>query len=308
MKGNNLDTKFGKLFENYSEEPSANCWEVVSQKLDAIMPAGSSGASGISSGPSAFSRFIASTAGKSVAIISAVSVVGVSLFAILNNPESKPVLSSSSTPASNSQLDTRKSAEPKVANPFDNANRENGIVTSTFSDDPLAHVVHENTQPISEKATDMTDADHATPIIAIAPKTMLVQPIANDIATKPTTVETYQENTENVAETTQKENISDETLPAPETNSIHSGLVFPNVFTPNGDGVNDYFVIKNIETLLLRKLVVVNAKTGQKVYESNNYQNNWDGANVPDGAYYYVLETKNEGEIHTFYGTVQILR
>jgi gliding motility-associated-like protein len=309
MKGNNLDTEFGKLFENYSEEPSSNCWEAVSQKLDAIMPAGSPGTSGVSSGSSALSRFVASTVGKSVAIISAVSVVGVSLFAILNNLEPISVPTSSTTPAPNIQPDAKQSTEIKVANPFIDVNRQDEPVASTFSNDPVTNVDHGNSQPTSDKSIGFSDADHTTPIIAIAPKTTLVQPIPTDTESSASTpAEVSQEITDNGAEAIQKESVSAENVPAPEPNTVHSSLIFPNVFTPNGDGVNDYFVIKNIENLSQRKLVVVNAKTGQKVYESNNYQNNWDAANVPDGAYYYVLEIKNEGKNENFYGTVQIIR
>lgn len=86
-----------------------------------------------------------------------------------------------------------------------------------------------------------------------------------------------------------------------------SNLVFPNVFTPNGDGFNDMFVIKNIDESSNNRLVIVNAN-GVKVFEANNYQNNWDAINVPVGAYFYVFETKVDGVSQSFYGNIQIIR
>jgi gliding motility-associated-like protein len=309
MKGNNLDTKFEKLFENYSEEPSSNCWNVVSQKLDVIMPAGSSVASGASSGTSAISKFMVSAVGKSVAILSAVAVVGVSLYAILKNNETTPVSSTPSISTSEKQINGQKTSEKQIVNPFNTANQQDKEEQSAFSDETAASVSKANTQNISEKSTDLFIADNISPISAITPKTAPVQPIATNTDNRNTDESSVdQEKTDNTTEAIQNENVLVEKAPITDQNVAHSNLVFPNVFTPNGDGVNDYFVIKNIESLTQQKLVVVNAKTGQKVFESNNYQNNWDAANAPDGAYYYVLEAKNEGKNQTFYGTVQIIR
>jgi hypothetical protein len=92
-------------------------------------------------------------------------------------------------------------------------------------------------------------------------------------------------------------------------------LFIPNVFTPNGDGINDTFIItentnsggggervleyENYDVLAKyyqsSKLVVFN-RWGRVVYESSNYQNDWDGDNLPDGVYFYVL--KCHGLLH----------
>ena len=71
---------------------------------------------------------------------------------------------------------------------------------------------------------------------------------------------------------------------------LEDSLIFPNVFTPNGDGVNDYFVIDKLETehYLGRELLVFN-RWGKMVYEASAYVNQWDGAGLPEGTYYYVF-------------------
>ena len=78
----------------------------------------------------------------------------------------------------------------------------------------------------------------------------------------------------------------------------------PNIFTPNNDGVNDYFVIKGIEQIPIR--IIIFNRRGVKVFESNNYHNEWDGENLADGVYYYVVREKKTNKLYT--GFVQILR
>src|SRR5690606_40339000 len=65
-------------------------------------------------------------------------------------------------------------------------------------------------------------------------------------------------------------------------------LKIPNVFTPNGDGVNDYFEIRGLGMFPTHRLTVFN-RWGNEVYKSSNYQNDWNGANLSEGTYYYVL-------------------
>jgi gliding motility-associated-like protein len=71
---------------------------------------------------------------------------------------------------------------------------------------------------------------------------------------------------------------------------MDDSLKFPNVFTPNGDGYNDRFEIANLETdhYLGRYFMVFN-RWGKKIYERSNYFNEWDGAGVPDGTYYFIF-------------------
>lgn len=83
-------------------------------------------------------------------------------------------------------------------------------------------------------------------------------------------------------------------------------LDIPNVFTPNGDGINDYFEIKKLENFISNDLVIFN-RWGKKVYEASNYQNNWDGDRLDDGVYYYVLKCKGFFDDDEFYGSIMIL-
>jgi gliding motility-associated-like protein len=73
-------------------------------------------------------------------------------------------------------------------------------------------------------------------------------------------------------------------------------VIVPEGFSPNGDGIGDVFVIDNPNNSMI-DLRVFN-RWGNLVYQSDNYQNDWDGrANqgivigdqVPDGTYYYII-------------------
>jgi len=92
-------------------------------------------------------------------------------------------------------------------------------------------------------------------------------------------------------------------------------LKIPNIFTPNGDGVNDYFEIgygsegKPINDLsvyfLSSKLTIFN-RWGRIVYESSDYKNDWDGGKLSDGTYFYVLECKGKTQDYRYKGSVMI--
>ncbi len=75
-------------------------------------------------------------------------------------------------------------------------------------------------------------------------------------------------------------------------------LVFPNTFTPNGDGTNDIWYISGLEKYPKHHLTVFN-RWGNQVFDAEPYENNWDGTSLgrelPDGTYYYVFD-KGNGE------------
>jgi len=83
-------------------------------------------------------------------------------------------------------------------------------------------------------------------------------------------------------------------------------VTVPNVITPNGDGWNDIFMIDYLNQYDIRKLTIFN-RWGTIVYQSDDYQNDWDGGNVSDGVYFYVLELW-KGNIDTYYyGTLTVM-
>ena len=84
-------------------------------------------------------------------------------------------------------------------------------------------------------------------------------------------------------------------------------IVIPNVFSPNGDGVNDLFTIQNLLLYDFRQVTIYN-RWGKVIYSSSQYNNNWDGKNVPDGVYFVVVNILNGGVLQEFSGTLTILK
>lgn len=81
-------------------------------------------------------------------------------------------------------------------------------------------------------------------------------------------------------------------------------IIIPNVFTPNGDNINEFFEIENGQ-FFTNELSVYD-RWGKQVFSTKNYRNTWRATDVADGTYYYVFRTVDDGKEYT--GHVTILR
>ena len=79
-------------------------------------------------------------------------------------------------------------------------------------------------------------------------------------------------------------------------------LIFPNVITPNTDGLNDFFVIVNGDQI--ENQVYIYDRWGKLIYQKENYKNDWNGEGFPAGTYYYVFDYFDK----TFHSTLTILK
>lgn len=89
------------------------------------------------------------------------------------------------------------------------------------------------------------------------------------------------------------------------------GYFIPNVFTPNGDGFFDQFVVENFqeEDFHLR----IFDRWGRKLFDTFDNEAGWNGTNsgtkIPTGAYYYVIQTRDcLGEVVEDKGVLSLLR
>lgn len=92
----------------------------------------------------------------------------------------------------------------------------------------------------------------------------------------------------------------------------------PNIFTPNGDGVNDYFYVIAGRDVRQVSLFQILNRWGEKVFELQNVEPNsykfaWDGtknnARLPQGTYvYYIIIELVDGRKETFKGNITLVR
>lgn len=99
---------------------------------------------------------------------------------------------------------------------------------------------------------------------------------------------------------------------------------FPNVITPNGDGINDYFAIENLDVIAYPEGAVnrlqVFDRWGKMVYDAENYDTYasdgmvyrgnrcFDGDGLSEGVYFYSFEYKGTARTLRFNGSITIVR
>jgi gliding motility-associated-like protein len=84
---------------------------------------------------------------------------------------------------------------------------------------------------------------------------------------------------------------------------------FPKIFSPNGDGINDFWLWPNTLKYQGCMLRIYN-RFGKLVFEMESYDNTWNGRTLSgqpleEEAYYYILSCNNQHEIK---GAVRIVR
>lgn len=87
---------------------------------------------------------------------------------------------------------------------------------------------------------------------------------------------------------------------------FEAGCTPPTIFTPNGDGINDTYIISCIETGRHQdnELIIFN-QWGDQVFQAKPYDNNWDGTfggdPLPAGTYYFIFNPgRNSNRLNGF--------
>ncbi|NQX98176.1 MAG: gliding motility-associated C-terminal domain-containing protein, partial [Flavobacteriales bacterium] len=91
-----------------------------------------------------------------------------------------------------------------------------------------------------------------------------------------------------------------------------SSILIPNVFTPNGDGINDIFTVDGLNIKSVEGEIY--NRWGQKMFSWKNIKGHWDGrtlagSKAPDGTYFYIIKAEgNDGEKYFEKGGFSLIR
>jgi gliding motility-associated-like protein len=94
------------------------------------------------------------------------------------------------------------------------------------------------------------------------------------------------------------------------TIGISQGVHIPDVFTPNGDGLNDTWEIKGLDEFPETEVLIYD-RWGHAIFESTKerkaiFDGTYNGTSLPTGSYAYVIRTNPQG--HTYRGKLLILK
>lgn len=273
-----------EILDNYSEQPSKELWNRLESRLDAEMPV----------------HKARRTAWKWVAAVAGLlAVVGGVTFGILQYRSHNENLAATNvtektveTQPQEAVVETEDVASlQEVESP---AVVEMQNVTSPREEEsPVVLETHRGTSLQEEKPSVVVEAPQGTSPQTESPKTKVRQEVLppNSTLAKQLSADPVLRNL--------SEGDVEWTKPA--------HLSIPNLFTPNGDGVNDFFVIEGLEQYTSPKLVVRD-KSNRVVYQSANYHNKWDGGDCPDGIYNYEFTFTYNGIESQATGKVRIKR
>ena len=80
---------------------------------------------------------------------------------------------------------------------------------------------------------------------------------------------------------------------------VHKLLHVPNTFTPNGDGTNDYWIIRGLDLYPKVQVFVFN-RWGEQLFYSQGYGHPWNGfyngKPLPMGTYYYLIKLNGQNQ------------
>ncbi len=262
--------EFKDIFENYQEKPSEELWGRISERLDVEMPVEKA----TSVKRMSFWKWAA-------VALSALTIGGVTYGVIRHHQSDQQAVAQNTvvTPAQEEESVVVTEVEP---------------VTETITPEKAELPVPAE-QELRTSNAEVAPVTKQEPEVKkeVAPKTNVRQEVvpANSTLAK------------QLAADPVLKNLSDESVDW----SLPKHLTIPNLFTPNGDGVNDLFVIEGLENYGSPRLMVRD-KNGRVVYQSGDYHNTWSGENCSDGVYHYELTFTYNGIENQATGKVRIIR
>lgn len=160
---------------------------------------------------------------------------------------------------------------------------------------PIAVALAAKTEPLPQESIPnvSTNAVAATPAAVAAPEedieNLLMPEAVEEEKDEQPVVSTPKQAPKQqaaVAESTAVEQEKPQSQPKEKKEEIY--IPIPNILTPNGDGYNDCWVIPDLEQYGKAQVQIFTAHS-QRVFYTGNYRNDFCGAGLPNGDYFYII-------------------
>lgn len=265
-----------EILDNYTETPSEAVWERLNARLDTEMP--------VHNRKSSVWKWVATSLGV-------IAVVGGVMFGVMRHNQNKQDITAMNT--TEQTIETPQQEPVAVVETSEPVSLQEAEVASVVETPNTASLQTNESEAPVKGGVAKTPSSASPKAEAVTPSTNVRQEVL-----PPNSTLAKQLAADPVLRTLSDENVE-------WTPPTH--LSIPNLFTPNGDGVNDLFVIEGLENYSSPKLVVRD-KNNRVVYQSQHYQNNWRGDNCPDGVYSYEITFMFNGIESQATGKVRIMR
>ena len=304
------DEEIRQLLENVEVTPSAHCWEAIEGNLAASAGATATTAAKVAGHAlSTTAKVIIGTVGAAAV---ATTVIVLSLSGVFSPKEETTEKQSVAIE------DTRTEESVTMVTEVSTPDHTAGPMTETQAVPTQTEIATGRTNSTSDIAAELSVSSDPAPQVAEtkaaaapAPKPSTTAApttpakLSTSPAPKPTTSLSQ-------PQTSSATDLSDPVLGnADVLNDIDFSqpvtLTIPNIITPNGDGANDFFIISGIEQCERNRLIIRNSH-GSIVFQTLNYQNNWDAPNLAEGTYFYQFVYTIHGIEETRAGTLTIMR
>ena len=289
-------------------EPTPDCWNKLSSRLDMVMPQmqGGSATSSVSGTSHAFW-----TVGTKIvtALVGATALGAAVTFAVLKKQHEKPlesVVEQNMPDTGVAESEDFVTSESLKADPIasvtsiDDNESIHPTATSSAADFPARKIVTAAADAVgSQHNMQVDNSTFAPTVLSVAPKSSIpsVQNITIGKVALPSTF------SNNLQDDPALQNLPEDAIDWNQPVKME----IPNVFTPNGDGINDFFVIRGIENCTKRQLIVRD-RSGKVVFRSSYYDNSWTGENCAEGTYLYQFIFSSNNIEQTLSGFVTIIR
>ncbi|MBQ9254634.1 MAG: gliding motility-associated C-terminal domain-containing protein [Bacteroidales bacterium] len=300
----NIDKLFKDNLANAKTPLKENLWQQIESNINSTPT--------ISSQQSFWQNL--SLGMKTATVIGSVAVISTIVAIIVNvinpTPESNTIASTLSTSTNLKENDTT-TYDSTTTFPFDTEKKENIVAkqdNSTISSMENAPTMQTQNNTANNDTYIFNDNNNVSTQPNILPIEKSL-PVENKKQVEKDTTHQYKSTTEEnkaIAEN-KSENQSQHTINTNAKEEVKINIRIPNFMSPNGDGINDCFEIKNIENFS-DNMLIIKDRSGKTIYTARYYDNQFCGENIPDGVYYYILQIRVNHQTRAFYGNLTILR